>query len=236
VGHVFRTSDYGQHWTDISGNLPDTPTSTIVLDSQTNTLYVGTDIGVYASSNGGVTWAPFQTGMPNVRVVDLELCPALNILAAGTHGRGMWEILVPGPSASSTALASTSVAGPSTLASFSNVNADTPTADMPLLPAAVSSPSNGQTMSVPSSMSIPGSSNSLSAADQVLANFTLLPSDVRNAYHSELSSVSAMWQSIDALALQRLDALLSIEAGAMGMSKDALMRDLLFASMSLPNG
>ena len=102
VGHVFRTSDYGQHWTDISGNLPDTPTSAIVLDSRTNVLYVGTDIGVYASSNGGVTWAPFQTGLPHVRVVDLELCPALNILGAGTHGRGMWEISVPAAATPST--------------------------------------------------------------------------------------------------------------------------------------
>jgi photosystem II stability/assembly factor-like uncharacterized protein len=102
LGHVYRTADYGQHWTDISSNLPDTPTSAIVLDSRTNVLYVGTDIGVYASSNGGASWAPFQTGMPNVRVVDLELCPALNILAAGTHGRGMWEISVLVPATWST--------------------------------------------------------------------------------------------------------------------------------------
>ncbi len=68
-------------------------------------LYVGTDIGVYASNNGGATWARFQTGMPNVRVVGLELSPALNILAAGTHGRGMWEISVPFPSSLSASVA-----------------------------------------------------------------------------------------------------------------------------------
>jgi hypothetical protein len=45
-----------------------------------------------------------------------------------------------------------------------------------------------------------------------------------------------VWQTIDALALQRLDALLSIEAGAMGVTKDSLMRDLFFASLSAPNG
>ena len=107
-GHVFRTSDFGQHWTDISGNLPNTPTSAIVLDPRTNVLYVGTDIGVYASSNGGVLWAPFQTGMPNARVVDLELSPALNLLAAGTHGRGMWEISVPIATSSSAGVAGSS--------------------------------------------------------------------------------------------------------------------------------
>jgi hypothetical protein len=56
-----------------------------------------------------------------------------------------------------------------------------------------------------------------------------------NTYQSELSSVTALWQTVDALALQSLDALLSMEAGAMGMSKDTLMRDLLFASTSTPS-
>ena len=46
----------------------------------------------------------------------------------------------------------------------------------------------------------------------------------------------ALWQSIDALALQRLDLLLSMEAGAMGVTKDNLMRELFFASLSSPNG
>jgi hypothetical protein len=42
-------------------------------------------------------------------------------------------------------------------------------------------------------------------------------------------------QGIDALALQRLDLLLSMEAGAMGLSKDTLMRELFFASLFTPN-
>jgi hypothetical protein len=47
---------------------------------------------------------------------------------------------------------------------------------------------------------------------------------------SESSSVASLWQQADALALQRLDALWSLEAGAMGVTKDTLMRDLLFVS------
>lgn len=211
VGHVFRTSDYGQHWTDISGNLPDTPTSAIVLDSRTNTLYVGTDIGVYSSSNGGATWAPFQTGMPNVRVVDLELCPALNILAAGTHGRGMWEILVPAPSSSN-----------------ANVSAVPLTMTSSVAPLRVTSAKIGTPAALGTSVGM--IDPSALDADQVLANLALPLSNARNAYQSELSSIAAMWQSIDALALQRLDALLSMEAGAMGMTKDTLMSDLLRAS------
>jgi hypothetical protein len=70
----------------------------------------------------------------------------------------------------------------------------------------------------------------MSAADQLFANFTLVLNDMRNAYQQQLSAVTAVWQSADALAMQHLDALLSMEAGAVGMSKDTLMRDLLFAS------
>ncbi len=82
---------------------------------------------------------------------------------------------------------------------------------------------------------VPSSSNPPSAADPLLANLALLLGNVRNAYQSELSSVTALWQNFDALALQRLDALLSLEAGAMGMSKNTLMRDLLFANLYSPN-
>ena len=53
-----------------------------------------------------------------------------------------------------------------------------------------------------------------------------------NAYQPEMSSLGAMWQQADALVLQRLDALLSMEAGAMGVSKDAMMGHRLFASLA----
>jgi hypothetical protein len=48
---------------------------------------------VYESTNLGETWARFGQGLPNAQVHDLQLNTKLNILAVGTHGRGMWEIL-----------------------------------------------------------------------------------------------------------------------------------------------
>jgi hypothetical protein len=89
--------------------------------------------------------------------------------------------------------------------------------------------------SVPS-IGVPSSGSPLSAADQLFADFTLLLNDVRNAHEPALFSMSALWQSADALAMQRLDALRSMEAGAMGLSKDTLARDLFFASLSVSNG
>jgi hypothetical protein len=107
--------------------------------------------------------------------------------------------------------------------------------------APVSGTTNSQDMPAPSSTSIPSGGNPnngspMSGTDQLFANFTLLLGHAWNAYQSELSSVAAMWQSVDALALQRLDALLSMEAGAMGVTKDTLLRDSLFASNFSTNG
>ncbi|HLJ95696.1 MAG TPA: hypothetical protein VKU02_21145 [Gemmataceae bacterium] len=97
-GHVFKTTNAGTTWTDISGNLPNLPTWSLAIDTPDNTLFAGTDNGVYASTNGGLTWAVYGTGMPNVEVVGLQYNAGLKLLGAGTHGRGMFEIsTVPGP-------------------------------------------------------------------------------------------------------------------------------------------
>jgi hypothetical protein len=94
AGHVFMSTNAGQTWTDISGNLPNLPTWSIAVDSRPTTarMYVGTDNGVYSSSDGGVTWTPYKTGMPNAQVTQLLLDPTTDILAAGTDGRGVYEI------------------------------------------------------------------------------------------------------------------------------------------------
>jgi photosystem II stability/assembly factor-like uncharacterized protein len=96
VGHVFRTTDGGQTWSDVSGNLPDLPTYALAIDPRTGALYAGNDNGVYLSVNAGASWSRLGAGFPNVQVVQLELSPTLGILAAGTHGRGMWELALPG--------------------------------------------------------------------------------------------------------------------------------------------
>jgi hypothetical protein len=100
--------------------------------------------------------------------------------------------------------------------------------------ASVTGTSHSPVMSAPRSTSVPSSGSPMSATGQLFASFVPL-NETRNANHSESSLVPALWQSIDALVLQRLDALLSMEAGAMGVSKDTLMRDLFLASLSSSN-
>jgi hypothetical protein len=122
AGHVFKTTDDGQSWIDVTGNLPNLPTWSIQADWTKNVLYVGTDDGVYASANNGSTWSRFCTGLPYAQVFSLDYNAGLNILAAGTHGRGMWEASPP-PFDSVTVTAANASANFSTQAQTINLSA-----------------------------------------------------------------------------------------------------------------
>ena len=90
TGHVFKTTNAGQSWTDISGNFPDIPVNAVVLSrTDADVLFLATDLGVWVTADGGSTWERFGVGLPNVVVYDIALKPD-NTLIAGTHGRGMW--------------------------------------------------------------------------------------------------------------------------------------------------
>ncbi len=97
--------------------------------------------------------------------------------------------------------------------------------------AAMTSTSTSPSMPLPSNPSVPSSGIPISAAEQLFADFILLNA-MRNANQPASSLSPALWQSMDALILQRLDALLSMEAGAMGVTKDTLLNDFLFARSS----
>jgi uncharacterized repeat protein (TIGR01451 family) len=92
-GHLFKTTDGGAHWTNISGNLPDSPLNTVIVDpSFPNTLYAGTDVGPYVTTNGGFTWSWLGSSFPIVGVWQMDFDPARRVLVAGTHGRGAFRI------------------------------------------------------------------------------------------------------------------------------------------------
>ena len=98
TGHVFKTTDGGSSWTDITGNLPDAPVNTILVDpTQSNNLYVGSDVGVFVATDGGTageTWQQVGAGLPGTTVFQLNFggSGATRILIAATHGRGAWTI------------------------------------------------------------------------------------------------------------------------------------------------
>ncbi|MDA8019116.1 MAG: hypothetical protein MPN21_16880 [Thermoanaerobaculia bacterium] len=97
-GHVFMTTNGlapTPTWVNISGNLPDIPANAIAIDHTTTpeTIYVGTDIGVYRSVNGGTTYTYENDGHPVVAVFGLDRNPFTGQVVSSTHGRGMWEVL-----------------------------------------------------------------------------------------------------------------------------------------------
>ena len=92
-GHVFKTTDAGSSWTDISGNLPDNPVNSLTLDpSYPNTLYAATDVGPFVTYDGGANWSALGTGFPVVAIDQVDLDTYDRVLAAGTHGRGAWML------------------------------------------------------------------------------------------------------------------------------------------------
>jgi photosystem II stability/assembly factor-like uncharacterized protein len=103
AGHVFRTTIAGDAWTDISPKV-DVPANALVLDpgSSPAAIYVGTDLGVVVSEDGGASWAVVDDlHLPNAAVSDLALNATVGVLRAATWGRGVFELGAPnGPAIS----------------------------------------------------------------------------------------------------------------------------------------
>ncbi len=93
TGHVFRTTNGGQSWTNISGDLPDVPVNAVLRHpSLGNAILIGTDLGMFRSTDNGATWRPYSTGFPNVAVFDIAYGAATGRVVAATHGRGAFAI------------------------------------------------------------------------------------------------------------------------------------------------
>jgi photosystem II stability/assembly factor-like uncharacterized protein len=90
--YVFVTRDYGQTWSSIVSNLPTAGHVNVIREDPKNKdlLYVGTELGVYISLDGGREWRRFMSGLPTVRVDDILIHPRDGDLIIGTHGRGIY--------------------------------------------------------------------------------------------------------------------------------------------------
>ena len=98
VANVWRTTNLNAvnpTWTALVGTggnvLPQVPVSAFLVDPViSTTLYAGTDIGVYVSTDCGINWMPFGTGLPRVAVFDMAKTSG-GLIRIATHGRGMWQ-------------------------------------------------------------------------------------------------------------------------------------------------
>jgi photosystem II stability/assembly factor-like uncharacterized protein len=91
--HVFRSTDQGVSWTDISSNLPDAPVNAFAVDPvEPVRLYLGSDVGMYVSYNSGQSWWVLGEGLPVLPIGDIKIHPTTRELVAGTYGRSMYKI------------------------------------------------------------------------------------------------------------------------------------------------
>jgi photosystem II stability/assembly factor-like uncharacterized protein len=91
--YVFRTRDFGKTWTNITGNLPDKAYVWVVREDleNPNLVFVGTELGLYASFTGGGEWIRMHgQNLPTVAVHDILIHLRENDMILGTHGRGLW--------------------------------------------------------------------------------------------------------------------------------------------------
>ncbi|MDI9310948.1 MAG: T9SS type A sorting domain-containing protein [Limnohabitans sp.] len=96
---IYKTSDNGANWTDITFNFPSVTKYSIAAQGNAqNSVYVGTTFGVYYLDEVLNTWSLFSNGLPRTRVTDLKINTAENNLTIGTYGRGVWRVALPSES------------------------------------------------------------------------------------------------------------------------------------------
>ncbi len=88
---IYRSTDGGTTWNNISGNLPNVPANTVVFSGSNGGMYIGTDLGVFYHDDDLGNWQPFWQNMPNTIVMELEIDPTEQQLYAATYGRGIWR-------------------------------------------------------------------------------------------------------------------------------------------------
>ena len=93
---VFRTDDFGKTWKRIVADGSGVRGYAHVVKQdpvKPQMLYVGTEMGLWISLDGGARWAQFRpNNFPSVAVRDLQIHPRDNDLVLATHGRGIWIV------------------------------------------------------------------------------------------------------------------------------------------------
>jgi photosystem II stability/assembly factor-like uncharacterized protein len=91
--YVWKSTDFGKTWTDISKGIPIGPVNVIREDPvNKDILYVGTDLAVYVTADGAKTWQVLGANLPTTYVHNLIVHPRDNMVVIATHGRGMWVL------------------------------------------------------------------------------------------------------------------------------------------------
>jgi photosystem II stability/assembly factor-like uncharacterized protein len=95
---VYKTTNMGNTWTSIHGNLPDSPVNDGFIYTydvlNPNTYFVATDIGVFLTQDNGTSWVELPNNLPNTVIMHLDYSHSNQMMRAGTHGRGVYEAFI----------------------------------------------------------------------------------------------------------------------------------------------
>ncbi len=92
--YLLKSSDKGKTWTSISNNLPDSQSVNCIVQDKINEnlLFVGTELGIYFTIDGGLNWSKLGTGMPDVSVKDIAIQEREHDIVVATFGRGIYVL------------------------------------------------------------------------------------------------------------------------------------------------
>ncbi len=91
--YLYKSTDFGHSWTSIIGDLPPETINVVREDpDRKDILYVGTDMGVFVTFDGGSHWEALQGGLPHTPVHDLVVQARDHDLVIGTHARSAWVL------------------------------------------------------------------------------------------------------------------------------------------------
>jgi photosystem II stability/assembly factor-like uncharacterized protein len=89
--YAYRSRDYGATWERLGSAGLEGYAHVIIEDLENrDLLFLGTEMGLFISIDGGATWARYETDFPKVAVRDLAIHPREQDLLIATHGRGIW--------------------------------------------------------------------------------------------------------------------------------------------------
>jgi hypothetical protein len=90
--YVFKTTDYGEHWTTITAGLPADQYAFVVREDprMPQLLFAGTRSRVFASFDGGGSWQPLSLNLPGVQMRDIAIDAREGQVVLATHGRAFW--------------------------------------------------------------------------------------------------------------------------------------------------
>lgn len=97
AGRVYRSTDGGETFTNITGSLPGVTKNMIKHQAKhpSNPLFLATSLGVYRYDDTTQDWELFNNNLPNVTVTDIEINIVDNKITASTYGRGIWQSVIP---------------------------------------------------------------------------------------------------------------------------------------------